>query len=75
MDELLLLYAAGYHATDSCQNVLAEVVSSYTSTIKPLEYSHRWQAMLSFSESQKVMIYAMPQTFKQKPIEFVEWRG
>ena len=62
---LLLLHAAGYHGPGYCQNILACVMSSNTLTIIVLKLT-AYDA--EFSESQKVMIVAMSETPKQRPL-------
>jgi tetratricopeptide (TPR) repeat protein len=56
------LHAAGDHAPGSTENTLSHVVSSFTPTIKALDYSRKKAWKLYSTDRNKILVVAMPKT-------------
>lgn len=71
---LIPLHAAGYHSTESSQNCLDRVISSYVPTIKSLSYARERKSMYRDMGKtiDQITFISMPETPSQAQLEYVD---
>lgn len=69
---LLPLHAAGYHSRGSSNNALDRVISSYSPTIKALDYARKKAAVSPADADQKVLLVAVSKTVNHDDLPHAE---